>query len=262
VTGYLQRLVTAAVQGTAGIHPIVRPPGTEPRAGEPAWTEFGDETEPHLGEGTAPAEITAVPTATAVPAGPPPGDDQPAPPAGPVRDRVAAEPSRVPEIMTPLFAERPAADPATPDPATPVPATPDPATPVPATPVPATPVPAARIGGVTRPPVTRRSRPGPPADHPGGSAGERSNPADPAHSALQPAAARSGPAALPPSRQESRRRASPATPGRAEGGDRGGEVEIHIGRIEVTAVSAPPAAPVAKAARKSISLSEYLRNGR
>jgi len=39
-------------------------------------------------------------------------------------------------------------------------------------------------------------------------------------------------------------------------------VEIHIGRIEVTAVSPPPAAPVAKAARKSINLSEYLRNGR
>jgi hypothetical protein len=41
-----------------------------------------------------------------------------------------------------------------------------------------------------------------------------------------------------------------------------GDVEIHIGRIEVTAVSPPPPAAAAKPARKSINLSEYLRNGR
>jgi hypothetical protein len=42
------------------------------------------------------------------------------------------------------------------------------------------------------------------------------------------------------------------------------EIEIHIGRIEVTAVQQTSAAPVAKPARKGLSLDEYLRraNGR
>ena len=237
MTGYLQRLVTTAVQGKVGVHPIVRPPRIEPSAEGPAWTEFADEAEPHPGEDAAPAEVaTAAPTATAVPDGPVPGTDQPPPTAGHARERTAAEPSRVPEIMTPLYDETAPVDLATP-------------------------VPAARIGSVARPPVARRSRSGPSADHPSGPARERSDPADHVRSGLQQATARPDPPALPPFRQEPQRWAWPATSGRAEGTDRG-DVEIHIGRIEVTAVSPPPAAPVAKAVRKSINLSEYLRNGR
>ena len=142
----------------------------------------------------------------------------------------------MPEIMTPLFGEISATDPATP-------------------------VPAARVGSVARPSAARRSRPGPPANHPSAPARDRNTPADPARSDLQPATARPGPAVLPPFSQQPQHRAGPATSRRADRAD-DGDVEIHIGRIEVTAVSAPPAAPVAKAARKAINLSEYLRNGR
>jgi hypothetical protein len=242
VTGYLQRLVTTAVQGKTGVHPIVRPPGNGPDAGEPAWTEFADQVDLHPGEGLAPAgstaagEAAAVPVATPAPDGPAPAKDRPPPAAGHVRDRTAAEPSRLPEIMTLLFGETPAVDPGTP-------------------------VPVARSGSIARPPVARRSRPGQPADHPSGPAREHSTPAAPTRSGLQPAAAWPGAASLPPFGPEPQRWARPAASGRAEGAD-GGDVEIHIGRIEVTAVSAAPAAPDAKAARKSINLSEYLRNGR
>ncbi len=247
MTGYLQRLVTTAVQGKTGVHPIVRPSGIGPGSQEPAWTEFADEAEPHPGEGraragptaragpAAPDEVTAAPVATPAPGGPARAGDQPPRGAGHVRDQTAAEPSRLPEIMTLLFGEAPVADPATPGPV-------------------------ARIGSVAPAPVAPRSRPGQPADHPGGPAREHSTPAEPARSGFQPAA-RPGPAGLPPFGPESQRRAGPAESRRVEGADRG-DVEIHIGRIEVTAVSAAPAAPVAKAARKSIDLSEYLRNGR
>ena len=138
--------------------------------------------------------------------------------------------------MTPLFGAIPATDPATP-------------------------VPAARAGRVARPSVARRSRSGPPANHASGPARDRDTPAGPARSDVQPATARPGPAVLPPFSQPPQHRAEPATSRRAGRAD-DGDVEIHIGRIEVTAVSAPPAAPVAKAARKAINLSEYLRNGR
>ena len=138
--------------------------------------------------------------------------------------------------MTPLFGETAAADPAPP-------------------------VLAARIGSLAEP-VARRSRPSPPPDHPSGPAREPSDPADPARSGLQSAGARPSPAALPHFRQEPQRWAWPATSGHAAAGADRGDVEIHIGRIEVTAVSPPPPAPAAKAARKSINLSEYLRNGR
>lgn len=254
MTGYLQRLVTTAVQGKVGVHPIVRPWKVGADVEERAWTEFADQVEPHLSEGTAPAEgtarvestaqavatapaeATAAPVATPLLGGPPHSDDRPPLAAGHVRDRTAPGPSPVLETMTPLFGETPAADPAAP-------------------------VPATRIGSIVRPPATRRSRSGPSMDHPGGPAGERYIPAGPARSDPWAATGRPGPAAVPPFRQEFREWAAPATPGGAEGADRG-DVEIHIGRIEVTAVSPPPAAPVAKAARKSINLSEYLRNGR
>jgi hypothetical protein len=39
------------------------------------------------------------------------------------------------------------------------------------------------------------------------------------------------------------------------------EIEIHIGRIEVTAVLPPPARPAAPPARKSLNLEEYLKRG-
>jgi hypothetical protein len=242
VTGYLQRLVTTAVRGEVGVHPIVRSWKIGAGIEEQAWMEFADQVEPHLSEGTAPAEATApaestaAPVATPLPGGLPPSDNRPPPAADQIRDRTAPESSPASETMTPLFGEMPAADPATP-------------------------VPAARIGSIVRPPATRRPRSGPPVDHPGGPARERQIPAAPARSDPWPATARPGPAAVPPFGQEFREWAAPATPPGAEGADRG-DVEIHIGRIEVTAVSPPPAAPVAKAARKSINLNEYLRNGR
>lgn len=39
------------------------------------------------------------------------------------------------------------------------------------------------------------------------------------------------------------------------------EIQIHIGRIEVTAVPQAPARPEAKPARKTLSLDEYLKRG-
>jgi hypothetical protein len=237
VTGYLQRLVTTAVQGKAGVHPIVRPPRVEPEG--LAWNEVADEAEPHLGEGAAPAEVAAAtPTATQLPGqAEAPGNSRPPPIAGHAHDRTAAEPSGVPETMTPLFGETAAADPATP-------------------------VLAARMGSAVRPAVARRSRPSQRADHPIGPARGPSAPADATRSGLQPATPRSDPAALTPFRQEPQRWAWPATSWPAAEGAGRGDVEIHIGRIEVTAVSPPPPAPAAKAARKSINLNEYLRNGR
>jgi hypothetical protein len=242
VTGYLQRLVTTAAQGDAGVHPIVRPwqAGTSPA--ERTWLDFADEDETHaapaeariLAGGTAPAGGTAAPAAAPVPDGPAPGHDQPRPAAG--RGRVAAEPHPAPETMTPLFGAIPAPDPVGP-------------------------ARAARIGGVTRSPAARRSRPGPAAVHPSGPADERGTPADPARPGPRPAASQPVPAALPLFHQELRDRTGPAGSARAGAADRG-DIEIHIGRIEVTAVSPPPAAPAAKAARKSISLDDYLRNGR
>jgi hypothetical protein len=237
MTGFLQRLVTTAVWGKAGVHPIVRPWKIGGDVQERAWTEFAGEAEPDPGEGTAPAEDAARAEDTAAPTAAPfldvaaPGHDRPPPTAADVRDRTAPEPPPVPETMTPLFSE----------------------------------IPAARFpavsGGIVRPPAARLSRSGPPADDPSGPAPERDTPADSARSGPWPAMARPGPTAFPPFRQELREWAGPAASGGAGEADRG-DVEIHIGRIEVTAVSLPPAAPVAKAARKSINLSEYLRNGR
>lgn len=39
------------------------------------------------------------------------------------------------------------------------------------------------------------------------------------------------------------------------------EIQIHIGRIEVTAVSPAPAAPLPKTPRKAVNLSDYLKKG-
>ena len=238
MTGYLQRLVTTAVQGEVGVHPIVRPWRIEVGIQERAWREFAAEAEPHPGqdtppaEGTAPAGDTAAPVTTPVFDGVASGHDRPPPAASRIRDRTAAEPSPAPETMTPLFGPIPGA-------------------------APATRVATAGTGGTARPPAARRS--GPPADRPGAPARERHTPVDRARSDPWTVTARPGPAVLPAFRPEADRR--PAAYGSAGEADRG-DVEIHIGRIEVTAVSPPPAAPVAKAARKSINLSEYLRNGR
>jgi hypothetical protein len=240
VTGYLQRLVTTAVQGEVGVQPIVRPWRIEVGVQERAWPEFAAEAEPHPvpdttpTDGTAPGEDNAATVTTPVFDGAAPGYDRPPSAAGRVRDRTAAEPSPTPETMTPLFGPVPDADPGTR-------------------------VPAARTGGVAGAPAVRRSRPGPSAGRPGGPARERDTEADPARSGPWPVMARRGPPVLPAFMPEPDR--WPAVYGSAGEADRG-DVEIHIGRIEVTAVSPPLAAPVAKAARKSINLNEYLRNGR
>lgn len=50
--------------------------------------------------------------------------------------------------------------------------------------------------------------------------------------------------------------------GAASPGSDGDEIHIHIGRVEVAAVSPPPARPApAAASRKSLNLEEYLRRG-
>jgi len=242
VTGYLQRLVTTAVQGKVGVHPIVRPWRIEAGVQERAWREFAAEAAAHPGQDAAPAEgmalgeSTAATVTTPVFDGAAPGHDQPRPAAGHARDRVADKQDPVTETMTPLFVPIPGGDLAAG-------------------------VPAAGTGGIARPPAARGSRPAPPADRPGGPTRERHSPVDPARSDPWPVTARPGPAVLPAFRREPDRWAEPATSGGAGEADRG-DVEIHIGRIEVTAVSPAPAAPVAKPARKSINLSEYLRNGR
>ncbi len=242
MTGYLQRLVTSAVQGKVGVHPILRPWRAEVGVQERAWPEFAAEAEPHPSldtapaDGTAPGEGTTATVTTPVFDGAAPGHDRPPPAARHVRDPMAAVPSATPETMTPLFGPIPSADLDTR-------------------------VRAAGTGGIARPPAARRSQPAPPADRPDGSARGRHTPVDPASSDPWPVTARPGPVVLPVYGSEPDRRAGPATYRSARPADRG-DVEIHIGRIEVTAVSPPPAAPVAKAARKSINLSEYLRNGR
>jgi hypothetical protein len=242
VTGYLQRLVTMAAQGKVGVHPIVRPWRIEAGVQERARREFAPEAEAHPGQNPAPAEGvasgegTAATVATPFVDGAAPGHDQPRPTAGHASNRVADEKDPVTETMTPLFGPIPGGDLAAG-------------------------VTAAGTGGIARPPVPRRSQPAPPADRPGGPTRERHTPVDPARSDPWPVTARPGPAVLPAFRREPDRWAEPATSGGAGEADCG-DVEIHIGRIEVTAVSPAPAAPVAKAARKSVNLSEYLRNGR
>ena len=65
--------------------------------------------------------------------------------------------------------------------------------------------------------------------------------------------------AIPPRSAPAReRRSSPTRPG-IETPD---EIQIHIGRIEVTAVPPPPPRPAAPPLRKSLDLGEYLKRGR
>ena len=241
MTGYLQRLVTTAVQGQVGVHPIVRPWRIEAGVQERAWPGFAAEVEPPPGQDTvagqeaAPGEGTAATVTTPVIDRAAPGHDRPRPAADHIHDRMAAEAPAATETMSPLFAPIPSADPAARVPI--------------------------GIGGLARPSASYRSRPGPSADRPTGPARERPTPVDPTRAGPWPVTARPGPAVRPAYRPEPNRRAGPATSGGTGEADRG-DVEIHIGRIEVTAVSPPPPAPAAKAARKSINLSEYLRNGR
>ena len=238
MSGYLQRLVTTAIQGKVGVHPIVRPWRIEAGVQERAWREFGAAAEPQPALDTAsaedmtPGEGTTV--ATAIFDGAASSDDRPPSSAGHVRDRTAAQPTPAAETMTPLFGPIPGADPLAR-------------------------APAAGTGGLARPSAAHPSRPGPPADRPGEPTRERHTTGDVTRPGPWPVTARPGPPAPPAFRREPDRRS--AASGSSNEADRG-DVEIHIGRIEVTAVSPPPAAPVAKAERKSINLSEYLRNGR
>lgn len=54
----------------------------------------------------------------------------------------------------------------------------------------------------------------------------------------------------------------PAKAGRHDEARVSGDIQIHIGRIEVTAVPPPVPRPAAPPARKSINLGEYLKRGR
>jgi hypothetical protein len=49
---------------------------------------------------------------------------------------------------------------------------------------------------------------------------------------------------------------------KAQRGREADEIQIHIGRIEVTAVPPAPARPAALPVRKSVKLEEYLKRGR
>jgi hypothetical protein len=238
MTGYLQRLVATAVQGQAGLRPIVRPPGTGRAAEDPAvWPVLGDDA------GTRAAATATSPAAPEVPDLRGRASDTPAPPAGSTRGlprtvpapQPASSPGPAPELLTPLFGTTPAARPAAP-------------------------ALAAGAGSVARPPAGYRPLPGAAPDR-SRAMRARDTPAGPDGPGPEPARARPGPAAPPQMRQQPQHLAGRAVPERAGGAD-GGDIEIHIGRIEVTAVTAPPVAPAAKAARKSINLGDYLRNGR
>jgi hypothetical protein len=238
MTGYLQRLVTAAVQGQAGIHPVVRPPATGRGAGEPApWTELVADAAPRRGGATASPGGTPVPDLTA------PASRAPVLPAA--RDRrqpdtfsappPASAPDLAPELATPLFEPAPASRPAAA-------------------------APAARAESGARPPVAHR--PLLPPDDATLAARVRARRPEPSGSGREPAKDGPGPAALPPVRREPQQLAGRAASQRSSRAPDGNDIEIHIGRIEVTAVTAPPVAQAAKAARKSINLGDYLRNGR
>jgi hypothetical protein len=71
---------------------------------------------------------------------------------------------------------------------------------------------------------------------------------------LQPRDAMPTPAAIRTGGSEAARRAQPAQP-------EADEIHIHIGRIEVAAISQPSPRPAAAAARRSLNLDEYLRRG-
>jgi hypothetical protein len=194
---------------------------------EPAWPEFAADAAPPLAEDATP-----------------PGGDLPSPSASRTGDPLAPVPAPVPEVMMPLFGATRAADPAA-------------AVAADRT----APAPAAGAGRPAHPLVTRRSALPLAAGHASRPDHVRGMPAETAHSGLEPATARPGPAELPPVRREPQHRAGPAASGGTDPAGRG-DVEIHIGRIEVTAVSPPPAAPAPKAARKAINLDDYLRNRR
>lgn len=236
MTGYLQRLITTAVQGQAGVRPIVRPPWTG-RAFEPAvaWPEFGDDAGTRVG---APATSLAAPDVPDLRA---PADGTAAPLANLSRGlpRTASAPPPTsshtsgPEPLTLLFGTVP-------------------------TPGPATPVPPAGASDIARAPAGYRPLPSAP---PNRGLAARMTAAGPDSPGPRPARTRPGPAVTQPIRQQPPHLAGRAAP-EPHGGSSSGDIEIHIGRIEVTAMTLPPPAPPGKAARKSINLGDYLRNGR
>jgi len=237
VTGYLQRLVSTAVQEEAGVRPMVWSPTPWRGAEEPAWVESDADAALSLAPQTMP------PGPSPVPGGPAHGGDRFRPSAG----RTGDPPAPVPETIMPLFGATPAAtrvaDQAEARAADP-----------------GTPVPADGAERAVHPLVTRRSQRALGAGHASRPDHMRGTLAETARSGREAAALRPVPAALPQVSREPQHRAEHAESGRADLAGR--DVEIHIGRIEVTAVSSPPAAPAPKAARKAINLDDYLRNGR
>jgi hypothetical protein len=65
-----------------------------------------------------------------------------------------------------------------------------------------------------------------------------------------------------PPRKPARLAPEPAKPGNHDDAHGSGDIQIHIGRIEVTAVPPPLPRAAAPPAPKSISLAEYLKRGR
>lgn len=241
MTGYLQRLVTTAVQGQTGVRPVVRPRESG-RAEDPAaWTELGDDA---WSSGAATATSSAAPEVADPRAHisdlPGPGASgtggQPraVPRTGPAPERASA-PDPGHELLTPLFDARPS-------------------------PARQAPAGATGLGSAARTPAGYRQQPGAAPEISWRTTPAQHAPAETDDPDPVPARPRQDPPA-PPRIRRLPPLTGRAVPDRADRAD-SGDIEIHIGRIEVTAVTPPPAQPPVKAARKSINLGDYLRNGR
>jgi hypothetical protein len=84
---------------------------------------------------------------------------------------------------------------------------------------------------------------------------EESIPRTDAHTSLVPDSGLRAPGAIGKDQRDFPRRAAAERPAQDE-------IQIHIGRIEVTALPQTPARPAAPVARKALNLDEYLKRGR
>jgi hypothetical protein len=116
------------------------------------------------------------------------------------------------------------------------------------------------------PPTPRASPAQPPKPRPGGS--PKPLPAPPTEPLLlppdepRPAAIAQFAPRLGPAQPGLAPHSKPVKPRSHNDAHGSGEIQIHIGRIEVTAVPPPLPRPTAPPARKSINLGEYLKRGR
>jgi hypothetical protein len=250
MSGYLQRLVARTVNPRGAIHPVVNPRFAPPRFGSQAESMTVEDTEPVAGARpeSAAAPVAQPPEVRAESQSPPtpvesrqpaiPAESQPEAPA----PRASARPPRPDETETlrdPVQSFQPLVTPALPA----------------ASPAPGQSASLAGWPAPLRPGAFAPTRP--------------LNPAAPAPEARQDSAPQPAGGELhhtsegKPQPLETMRRLAPA--GEAQPAPvaprEPDEIQIHIGRIEVTAVPPKPAAPPLKQPRKSLNLAEYLKRG-